>query len=137
MTQNDITKAPLVKENIVSFLDSTGRALFGERIPALDTEDTTAIKNSVVVHVVPQQNGTMALQLLPAFFREFLGEPDATYVHHFPNASIALMEHTVFDFKLYGQYEAMFKPAQQIVTAAPQGVGGQPAEGQVVKMFDK
>jgi len=135
MTRNDIIKTPLVKENIISFLDSTGRALFGERIPSLDTKDTTAIKNSVVVHVVPQQSGTMALQLLPAFFREFLGESDATYVHHFPNASIAIMEQTVFDFKLYGQYEAMFKPAPQVVTASAQE--GASAEGQVVKMFDK
>ena len=128
---NNITKAPLNKENIVSFLDSTGRALFGERIPALDTEQTTAIKNTVVVHVVPQQNGTMALQLLPAFFREFLGEPDATYVHHFPSASIALMENTVFDFKLYGQYEAMFKPAPLQEAAQPV------APGKEVKLFDQ
>lgn len=128
---NNITKAPLIKENIVSFLDSTGRALFGERIPSLDTKETTAIKNTVVVHVVPQQNGTMALQLLPAFFREFLGEPDATYVHHFPNASIALMENTVFDFKLYGQYEGMFKPAP--VQEAAQT----PAPGKEVKLFDQ
>ena len=131
---NKITKAPLVKENIVSFLDSTGRALFGERIPALDTESTTAIKNSVVVHVVPQQNGTMALQLLPAFFREFLGEPDATYVHHFPNASIALMENTIFDFKLYGQFEAMFTPAPPPEVA--QAVEPSP-QGKEVKLFDQ
>lgn len=128
---NNITKAPLNKENIVSFLDSTGRALFGERIPSLDTDDTIAIKNTVVVHVVPQQNGTMALQLLPAFFREFLGEPDATYVHHFPVASIALMENTVFDFKLYGQYEAMFKPAPVQETAPPV------VPGKEVKLFDQ
>lgn len=129
---SDITKQPLVKQNIVSFLDASGRALFGERIPDLDTTDTIAIKNSVVVHVVPQQNGTMALQLLPAFFREFLGESDASYVHHYPRASVALIHNTVFDFKLYGQYESMFKPAAASSTAPP----AQEATN-VVKIFDQ
>ena len=128
----DQTKQALVKDNVVTFLDATGRALFGERIPSLDTDETVAIKNPVVVHVVPQQNGTMALQLLPAFFREFLGEADSSITLNFPKSMIALAEPIVFDFKLYGQYEAMFKP-QPLVTPAP----AQPqVEAKRIQLFD-
>lgn len=126
----DQTKQALIKENVVTFLDATGRALFGERIPALDTHETVAIKNPVVVHVVPQQNGTMALQLLPAFFREFLGESDSSIIINFPKGMIALSEPLVFDFKLYGQYEAMFKPTPP-AAPAPQ------VETKRIKLFDE
>lgn len=131
----DQTKQSVVKENIVTFLDATGRALFGERIPALDTKETIAIKNPVVVHVVPQQQGTMALQLLPAFFREFLGESDGSITINFPKAMIALSEPLVFDFKLYGQYEAMFKPQP---LGVPNAAPAQPqVEAKRIKLFDE
>jgi len=129
----DQTNQALVKENIVTFLDATGRALFGERIPSLDTKETIAIKNPVVVHVVPQQNGTMALQLLPAFFREFLGEADSTIIINFPKGMIALSQPLVFDFKLYGQYEAMFKPQPPTAPATSQPQ----VEAKRIKLFDE
>lgn len=121
---------PIDKSNIISFLDATGRALFGEHVPSLDTADTIAIKNAVVVHVVPQPNGTMALQLLPIFFREFLAESNNSYTYNFPKNSIALMQSTAFDFKLYAQYETMFRPIDIApVTLAP--------ESKKVKLFDE
>lgn len=115
------------RENLVAFIDQAGRTGFGERVPSLDTETTYAIKNPVVVNVI-QQGSNMALQLLPAFFREFSASQEEPIVFNYPKSALALTNGAVFDFKLYGQYEAMFAPPPLV----------QPVhDPKVVKLFDE
>jgi hypothetical protein len=116
-----------VKENLVAFIDPAGRTGFGELVPHLDTDTTVAIKNPVVVHVVPQGQN-MALQLLPAFFREFGASLEEPIIFNYPKTSIALSNNAVFDFKLYGQYEAMFAPPPLVQPVS---------DPKVVKLFDE
>jgi len=140
MSKTAYASQPFNHKNLITFLDSTGRSLFGEHIQDLDTEKTIAVKNPAVVHAVPQQNGTMALQLLPAFFREFLGEKDANIIFNFPLLTIALSDpDTVFDFKVYAQYEGMFKSPDSVPTPAAHAVKAAPTlpAGKKVSMFDE
>ena len=132
---NKFIQAPIVKENIVAFIDSTGRSGFCERVKDLDTADTLAIKNPVVVHVVAQPQGNMALQLLPAFFKEFNAEKDTGIIFAVPKSFMAFSVDAVFDFKLYAQYDAMFAPAPGAETLAAHSQP--PAESKRVKLFDE
>jgi len=131
----DYSKNPLVKENVITFMDASGRTMFGEHIPDLDKDETIAIKNPVVVHVVPQQNGTMALQLLPAFFREFLAESDSSIIYNYPRTQVVLSEPLIFDFKFHGQYEAMFKP--QPAPGPTQAPAPPAVNSKRIKLFDE
>ncbi len=73
-------------------------------------------------------------------FKEFLGSKDenATFTYHKNN--IAILDKTVFDFKLYAQYTQMFSSdpsqiaPQNAPQNAPQQAGGQP---EVIKLFDE
>lgn len=116
-----------VKENLIAFIDPAGRTGFGERVPSLDTDSTIAIKNPVVVHVIPQ-GPNMALQLLPAFFKEFSASQEEPIVFDYPRGAIAITNNATFDFKLYAQYESMFAPPPLVQPVS---------DPKVVKLFDE
>lgn len=124
--------------NLVSFLDAAQRTIIGEQTD--ETNETLTIKNPVVVNIVPQYNeangqptGQMALQLLPVYFREFQGEKKNPAVFKYQKSQITQVSFDGgFDFRLYGQYEQIFNPAQMQVPQQKQQGSNPP----VLKLFE-
>ena len=124
---------------MIVFFDTIGRTIIGEKVE--ETKDKLRIKNPVIVHIVPnQQTGQMALQLFPAFFKEFQADKTEDTVWTYLKGQITLSDPINLDFRLYSQYENMFSniviPDQQIITPGqPQDSSPAPA-GEPVKLFD-
>lgn len=123
------------KENIIVFFDAVGRTIITEKIS--ETDQTIKVKNPVIVHIVPnQQTGQMALQLFPAFFKEFQADKSEDTLWSYPKNTIATCDAIDLDFRLLSQYEQMFSnivlPDNNIVT--PQGDNTK--EENVIKLFD-
>lgn len=121
---------------LTTFLDSLGRTIIAEEAASLSTKTHLAVKNPVIVHIVPVGNsGQMTVQLLPVFFREFLADKTEDTTWHYNRNSITEAESVVFDFKLTAQYQQMFSKSNLII---PPGAGevAQPSPD-VVKLFDE
>ena len=121
---------------LTTFLDSLGRTIIAEAVPSLTTDTHVAVKNPVIVHIVPVgNNGQMTVQLLPVFFREFLADKTEDTTWRYNRATITEADTVVFDFKLTAQYQQMFSKSNLIV---PPGAGeiAAPSED-VVKLFDE
>ena len=127
------------QENMIVFFDTIGRTIIGEKLK--ETDDKVRVKNPVIVHIVPnQQTGQMALQLFPAFFKEFQADKSEDTTWEYWKNQITLGDPINLDFRLYSQYENMFSnivvPDQQIITPGqPQDSSPAPAE-EPVKLFD-
>lgn len=138
------------QKDLVTFFDSLGRTIIGERVGG--GAAFISIKNPVVVNIVQQQvqdpvtgqpQNRMALQLLPLFFKEFLADADAGVVYNYNKANITMpADDIVFDFKLYIQYDNIFKedvPVEAPPAAPPvQKDGGLVQDDdKVINLFDK
>jgi hypothetical protein len=129
----------LNKEKIVTFFDSIGRTIIGEQVDEKSNDKVLAVKNPVIIHVIPnEQTGQMALQLLPAFFKEFQADRNEESIWSFNRCQIAVAEPITFDERLYAQYEQMFSSiivpegAGQVVT--PDSVTS--PKGEKVQLFN-
>ena len=121
--------------NLTVILDPVGRTLLGE--VAESTDGKYAIKNPVVLHIVPADNqGKMSVQLLPLFFKEFLADKTADVVFTYDPSRIATTNIDAIDFRLQGQYAQMFNPAN-IVVAPDQDSSAGDDSGKVVNLFDE
>jgi hypothetical protein len=122
--------------NLVVILDTVGRTILGEQVATTDT--TTSIKNPVILHIVPAgQDGRMQVQLLPLFFREFLGDKTSDVTFTYNNSQIVSSDIDAIDFRLQGQYSQIFNPNNQFVTGGvPAGEAGA-GNDNVVKLFDE
>ena len=123
-------------QTLTTFLDSLGRTIIAEAVPGLTTDTHVAVKNPVIVHIVPVgNNGQMTVQLLPVFFREFLADKSEDTTWKYNRETITESETIVFDFKLTAQYQQMFSKSNLIV---PPGAGEVVTPSQdVVKLFDE
>ena len=125
-----------VKENLIVLLDSVQRTVIAEELPDRTNAERVVIKNPVVVNIIPQMEtkkdargqlvevptGQMALQLIPIFFREFMGDKSEGVVFNYPKNLMTFIDKFAggFDFRLYEQYKQIFYPSR-IVT--PTDVG--------------
>lgn len=121
---------------ITTILDAVGRTILGELVTEKTTDKVLALKNPVVLNVVPQdQSGRMSVQLLPVFFREFLPDKtgDVTFLYKKDNITEADID--AVDFRLQAQYSQMFNKSNLFV---PSGDIAKPASGgNVVNLFDE
>ena len=123
------------KENIVTFFDAVGRTIFGESIPEKSCKDWLVISNPVVVHAQPNPaTNQMALQLFPAFFREFLADKSQAAEFKYYRKNIAVAEGLVLDFRLVGQYTNMFEGQGGVIIPTPEEVA---ATSGIIKLFDE
>jgi len=123
-------------QTLTTFLDSLGRTIIAESVPGLTTDTHVAVKNPVIVHIVPVgNNGQMTVQLLPVFFREFLADKTDDTVWKYNKNTITESESVVFDFKLTAQYQQMFSKSNLIIPAGAGEVA--PPSPDVVKLFDE
>jgi len=120
------------KENkIVTFFDTIGRLIIGEKTEQTDTQ--LVIKNPAVVHIQPNpQSGQLSLQILPLFFREFLADKSESTTWRYNRELITECDEIVFDYKLQAQYQQLFAPQ-------PQQAPAQPTQNnpEVIKLFDE
>lgn len=121
--------------NLIVILDTVGRTILGQQVAK--TEDTTSIKNPVILHIVPAgQDGRMQVQLLPLFFKEFLADKTSDVTFTYNNCQIVTSDIDAIDFRLQGQYTQIFNPANQFVTgSAPTPANSD--ESKVVNLFDE
>jgi hypothetical protein len=128
-------------------LDALGRTVLGQLDKEKSTDDTIAITNPVILHVVDAGGGKMSIQLLPIFFREFLADKTGDVTFFYKKNSTTLNDIDAIDFRLQAQYTQMFNKQNQFVTpqaqaapqqAAPQQAAPTPAQPQsVVNLFDE
>ena len=121
--------------NLTVILDPIGRTILGEQVES--AAGTVAVKNAVVLHIVPADNqGKMSVQLLPLFFREFLADKTADVVFTYDATKVATSNIDAIDFRLQGQYKQMFNPQNVVVTpdeAPDSNSGGE----NVINLFDE
>ena len=124
----------MANKNIVVFFDTVGRTIIAESLEETATE--LKVKNPVIVHIVPnQQTGQMALQVFPAFCKEFQADKSEDTTWSYPKNIIATSQPIALDFRLLSQYESMFSniilPPANVVT--PTAAGSAPA---AIKLFE-
>lgn len=114
-------------------LDSVGRTILGETVTSTDTTKVS-LKNPVVLHVIPADNqGKMSVQLLPIFFREFLGDKNGDVTVSYDVNRIITTDIDALDFRLQAQYAQMFNKANSFVTPA----GAPQNNPSVINLFDE
>jgi hypothetical protein len=117
-------------------LDSVGRTILGETTPSSEPS-IVSLKNPVVLHVIPADNqGKMSVQLLPLFFREFLGDKTGDVVVKYPVSRVSTTDIDALDFRLQAQYAQMFNKNNAFVAPA----GSAPAQNEtpkVINLFDE
>ena len=132
----------MASDKLITFLDSVQRTIIAEKAEE-QKPGVLRVKNPVVVNIVPQidpvtqrPTASMALQLIPLYFREFLGDKREPVYVDYPEDKICLISFAGgFDFKLYAQYDSIFNPSGLVV---PNNAGVQPAkgDGKVIKLFE-
>ena len=119
------------------FVDSIGRTIVGELVS--ENKTSLEVKNPAVIHVQPNpQNGQLAVQLIPYFFKEFQEGNKADSVWIFLKANITTGKDLQLDDRLVSQYTNMFSlietpPLPELIGADATANTGQPP---VVKLFD-
>jgi hypothetical protein len=130
-------KTTTTENKLIVILDTIGRTILGQEAPS--TKGNLNIKNPVILHIVPADNtGKMSVQLLPLFFREFLGDKSADVVFTYDSSRVTTTDIDALDFRLQSQYAQMFNPQNAFVTAdaAANQPPTEPTE-RVVNLFDE
>ena len=121
--------------SLTVILDSVGRTILGETVTTTDTTKVS-IKNPVVLHVIPADSqGKMSVQLLPLFFREFLGDKSGDVTVNYDANRISTTDIDALDFRLQAQYSQMFNKSNNFSAPAAQPSGG--ANQSVINLFDE
>jgi len=112
--------------NINVFVNHVGQTLLAEKVS--EDKGTISLKNCAILHVVPNQQGQLQVQLIPYFFKEFIdpSEKENGVVFTFNAASIATTN-VKLEPRIQDQYTRLF-------TAAPAKPSADP---QVIKLFDE
>ena len=128
--------------NLRVIVDAAGRTIVGEN--EKETKDTLVLRNPATLFIQPNQaTGQLAVQLIPFFFREFVGEENRAdgLAWTFAKASISFTEEFKIDARLYDQYEKMM--TKEANTNPPPVEEYEKVEGTVkkapkeVKLFDE
>jgi hypothetical protein len=120
---------------LIVILDTIGRTVLGETVPS--TDGTVALKNPVILHIVPaDNNGKMSVQLLPLFFREFLADKSGDVVFTYDASRVTATDIDALDFRLQGQYSQMFNKQNAFVTGDATSPKTDEAP-KVVNLFDE
>jgi hypothetical protein len=121
---------------LTTILDTVGRTILGEVVADKTNDTVLAIKNPVVLNVVPQdQSGRMSVQLLPIFFREFLPDKTSDVTFSYKRSNITETDIEAIDFRLGAQYTQMFSKSNIFVPPA-EPAPGQPGNS-VINLFDE
>ncbi len=124
---------------IIAFFDSVSRTIIGEEVTESSNDTTLVVKDPAVLHLQPNpQNGQLALQILPLFFKEFLADRTESVIVEYNKNTITRLKDPILDFKIIAQYQQILNLASQPPQAQPgqPQAGPQPSNEEVVKLFD-
>ena len=117
-----------MEENtIITFLDSTGRIIYGKLVS--QTETTIRVADPAQIYVQPTQNGQLNVQSIPLFFKEFVKNTDPV-IWVFNKNTITINENLKLDDRLITQYNNILVPRVANIPAAATG------ESKVIKLFE-
>ena len=66
-----------MSEKHITLIDHIGRTIIGVLVG--ETEKEVTVRNPVIIHVQPQQNGQLAVNTFPMFFFEFIDKEYRLY----------------------------------------------------------
>lgn len=120
-------------EKLTLFLDTLGRTIIGVE-DSSSTKDIYAVKNPAVLNIIPTQQQTMQVQVIPLVFKEVLADASQNVVFNYNRDSITLSKNVMLDFKISAQYNNIFGSLETITPPAdtPPAVGPTP-----IKLFDE
>jgi hypothetical protein len=91
------------------FLDVLGRTITGEEVADKSTDEKLAIKNPVVLDIVPnQETQQLQLRMIPLIFKEFQAAKDEDVVFYFNKANVTMCEDFELEFRIKAQYQQLF-----------------------------
>ena len=134
------------KNKLVVFLDNIGRTILAERVLTNDAAGVVRVKNPVILHVLPDNQGRMSVQLLPIFFREFLADREGDAVFNYKTSNVTESEIDNLDYRLQAQYSQLFGKGNMFVPPNAGGIvapDGSPAQAapaptnKVVNLFEE
>lgn len=127
--------------NTIMFLDTLSRTILGEAVPDQNTTDKLAVKNPVILDIVPnQQTNQLQLRMIPIIFKEFQAAKDESIVWLFNRNSITENLGFELDFRIKAQYQQMF--SNLVLPQSGTGNIVTPNESptsppEVIKLFDE
>jgi len=127
MTQN--------KTKTIIFLDTLGRTIIGVGNDKESTALHLAVDNPAVLNIVPTQQGSMQVQIIPLIFREILAsKEEAVTVFYQRNLIAETSQNTVLNHQIIGSYQNVTAPTPQ-ATSVPQAAANAESD-KVIKLFD-
>lgn len=125
---------------LIVFLDALSRTILGESVPDKTTEAKLAVKNPVILDIVPNpQTNQLQLRMIPMIFKEFQAAKDDDIVWSFNREVITENQGFELEFRIKAQYQQMFSnlvlPSTGAGNIAP-GNTVKPNNENVIKLFD-
>ena len=103
----------------VLFLDTLGRTIVGVENKAKTTDKLLAVDNPAVLNIVPTQQGTMQVQIIPMVFREILADTSADSTWLYKRCHIVETDgDTNLSAQILGQYDNVTSPAPVVAPNA-------------------
>lgn len=104
--------------SLTTFLDPVGRTILGEINENLSNEKYLVITNPGIIDVQQTPNKQLTVQIVPLYFREFIGEKNKVTGTNWRYNRDRIVEGIDIDNdpRLVAQYNALFKP-QPVATA--------------------
>lgn len=98
-----------MSEPIIVFFDALGRTIIG--VDGGSTSTHVKVQNPAVLHAGLNNEGKIQVNLIPAFFREFLADWNQALVFTYSRTNVVVEETgLVLDDKLVKQYHSMWSP---------------------------
>lgn len=96
-----------MSDKIIIFFDALGRTILGTSIA--ETATTIEVQNPAILHAGLNEEQKIRVNLIPAFFREFLVDWNSPLVFAYQKANIVIEQNgNTLDPKLIQQYTQMW-----------------------------
>jgi len=121
---------------LIVFLDTIGRTIIGEHGEEADSgvPGKIAIHNPAILNIIPTEQGSMQVQIIPIMFKELQADRDQSICWYYDLSNITMSDEFSLDFKIASQYNQIFAAAPVAPQGAPQPAAA--GEGEVIKLFD-
>ena len=122
------------------FLDTIGRTIIGTLVDNDEyaiKENKIAISNPAILNIMPTDQGSMQVQIIPIMFRELQGDREEEVVWYYNPDNITMNTGFSLDFKIKSQYDTIFSTtAFAPADTAPPASTAAATGPEVIKLFD-
>ena len=119
-------------QKLVVFNDYIGRTMLGEEVSEKSNQDILAVKNPVIIQIMPTQDKGVGIHFVPLFFRDFLAIKDNDTIWIYNRNNIVQTEDIELDARVFAQYNQVARPAAQPVIQQTNQT-----DNKVIKLFDE